>query len=178
MMDCRRVRHRVAQQATTGNTENRLIVGQEVAGNQLIAQGPDEEHHKEELSNEQEEELKNLPEPEEPHEEPEGLPGVQQADQQQQHEHGGRHWQHADELAAAQDLVVHHCRYGNRSVELPYLHGWLSGTALEREWQINKEVKNKVEAEIIGMQSTKHSTLSAMVMVELYFCATDAQRKA
>jgi len=47
----------IAQQATTGTTENWLIVGQEVEGNQLIAQGPDKEHHKEELSDEQEEEL-------------------------------------------------------------------------------------------------------------------------
>ncbi len=100
MMDCCHVHHCIAQQATTDNTENRLIVGQESEGNQLIAEGPDEEHCKEELSDKQEEELKNLPELEEPHEELEGLPGVQQADKQQQHEHGDCHWWHADELAA------------------------------------------------------------------------------
>jgi len=145
------VRRHIAQQATTGNSKNQLIVGQEVEGNQLIAQDPDEEHHEEELSDEQEEELENLPGPEEPHDEPEGLPGVQQADQQQQHEHGGRHWRHADELAAAQGLVAHHHHSGNRTMELPDLHGQLSGTALEREWQINEEVTRKVEVEIIGM---------------------------
>jgi len=152
LMDCRHVHCHVAQQATTGNTENWLIVGQEVEGNQLIAQGPDKEHHEEELFDEQEEELEDLPEPEEPHEEPEGLPGVQQADQQQQHEHGGRHWRHADELAAAQGLVAHHRRSGNRTVELPDLRGRLSGSALEREWQINEEVAHEVEAQIIGMR--------------------------
>jgi len=145
-------------------------------GNQLITWGPDEEQHKEELSNEQEEELKNLPEPEEPHKELEGLPGVQQADQQQQHEHGGHHWWHADELAAAQGLVAHHCHSGNHSMELPDLHGQLSGTALEREWQINEE-KWKWKS-LVCNGSVKHSTFSAMVTAELYFCATDAQRKA
>jgi len=99
----------------------------------LIAEGPDEEHCEEELSDEQEEGLKNLPELEEPHKELEGLPGVQQADQQQQHEHGGSHWRHADELTVAQGLVVHHCSSGNCSIELPDLCGQLSGTALERE---------------------------------------------
>jgi len=129
-----------------------LIVGQESEGNQLIAEGPDEEHCEEELSDEQEEGLKNLPELEEPHKELEGLPGVQQADQQQQHEHSGRHWWHADELAAAQGLVAHHRHSGNRTMELPALCGWLSGTALEREWQINEEVAHEVEAQIIGMR--------------------------
>jgi len=64
-----------------------LIVGQEGEENQLIEQGQ-EEVHGGELFDEQEEELENLPGTDEPHDMPEGLQGVQQTDQQQQHGHG------------------------------------------------------------------------------------------
>jgi len=73
-------------------------------------------------------------------------------DQQQQNGQCGHCWcPDADELAAAQGLVVHHHHSANHTAKLPDLCGWLSATALAREEQIDKEIACKVEAEIMGI---------------------------
>jgi len=147
----------VGQQTTSGSTENWLIVGQEGEGNQLIEQGQEEEHGGE-LFDEQEEELENLPGTDEPHDVPEGLQGVQQTDQQQQHGHGGHRWcPDPNELAAAQGLVGHHHHSVNRTAELPDLRGRLNAAALERERQIDEEVAHEVEADIIGLRRQREA---------------------
>jgi len=140
LLDQRHVRCRVGpgQQAAAA-TENRLIVDDK------------------EASEEQEEEVEEVQEPaepEQPAEQPEAQAEQPEGRAERQLAGRGHVWDpDANYIAAAQGLVAHRQRHvGNRAAELPDWHGRLSARALERERQVDEEVRREVAEDILRMQ--------------------------